>query len=48
MLFHRQGATALNARSPKVLHLVLGTSRRLSEFDHSDRAGLCNCSRSEI
>ena len=36
MPFHKQGATALNAQSPKVLHLVLGTSRRLSEFDWSD------------
>ena len=36
MLFYRLGATALNARSPKVLHLVLGTSRRLSDFDRSD------------
>ena len=47
MPFHRRGATALNARSSKVLHLVLG-SRKLTEFDCSDRADLCNCSRSEI
>ena len=36
MLFHRRGATALNVRFLKVLHLVFGTSRRLSEFDRSD------------
>ena len=42
ILFHERGATALNARSLKVLHLVLSTSRRLSEFDCSDRAALCS------